>query len=1436
MSRLLIKINNQIKELYGSKYIKLNSLDKNLEEIKVTSAIEDTIIEISGIIYPALVVQHPKVSNNYYHQVEITKFSSDLSIRSLNSDEKISLEAHNQMVINDSSVDVYLNYNLVDSNVIKYKCGDTIHLGDYLALNFKETNKVEITNYRSDLVKVMLPSLLGIEKEYKDFPIYTNSPKINYKITDETVELSAPPENEKKISVKDVVKKVVPSVITMTLTVIIAYFRPRGPYIIISLTTTIMAIIFAITSFISDRKENKRYNAKRQEIYEDYLKEQRAKLVLLKREEETILANTYLNIDGILTEVAKNSSRLYERDLESPDFLKINIGKINAEPTYTIKNPINKLQVDKEALELQVEAIYDDFKELNNVPKVVDLLSSNIGIIGSKDIINEQMQNIIMQLIFFHSYLDTKLIHVIDKKERKYYEKFVNTKHSQFGEEDIYSIVDSEDIRDSLFSPIIQAFREREEALNDKKQLVGTNFIFIISNYELMANHAIMEFLNKDKESYGFSILFLTQRHENLINNINTVIELKNRQQGEVVIEQSVATHQRFILHKCAKDEQVSASVMKIGQLQHIKGVKSSIPQQITFLEMYDVERVEDLQINSRWNQNQTYKTIKALLGKKTKTEPVYLDLHEKAHGPHGLIAGTTGSGKSEVIQTYILSLAANYSPYQVGFLLIDYKGGGMANLFENMPHLLGSITNLDGYLAMRAMASIKSELRRRQSLFSKHDVNHINGYHKLFESGKVSEPLPHLFLISDEFAELKSNEPEFMKELVSAARIGRSLGVHLILATQKPSGVVDDQIWSNSKFKLCLKVAEEADSRELLKTGDAAYITDPGRGYLKVGTNELYEQFQSGYSGATYTESKEEIKDNRIYLIDTQGKSHLINQDLSGSEKIDADEVDELRAVLAEINRVYADNSYVPIKKPWVAPLEDRIVMNQEVMPFSTKPNMKVSIGLIDIPDQQAQQELIVDFETDQSLLILGGPNSGKTSTIMTTVLSLARQNDATMLEFYLLDFGSSGLIQAKGLNQTADYIKVDELDKIEKFKKRIKSEIKRRRKLLEQHMVSNVKSYNEIASEPLKAIIIVIDNYDAIKDEGMDQTSELVKIIKDGLSVGIYPIISVSRVGVLTMSLQAIMINRIVHYFEERTELQNAIGRSDYVAQDIAGRVQLKLEKPEVAQIYFQCQGTKSEDILIETNKLIQDINTHCSENNQSLPVMPEVVEYKPEYYQENKIFIGLDYEDIKPVYVNFEQTIITGSKNFASSILSNIASQVKSDTEVIIIDNDEMSLIKYAQQKNIKYLMSDEISRWISEENSKLSEFDLSYRKQVLKEVISYEDFLKRKGINRKILLINSEEYIENIESKDKLMVTNGLTKMSRLGYITCASIDNAISVTEPMKTFKTYPIFITNDLTKGQAIKSELKFEKQTLMDNDIIMVEKGNVKKIKIFSK
>ena len=289
--------------------------------------------------------------------------------------------------------------------------------------------------------------------------------------------------------------------------------------------------------------------------------------------------------------------------------------------------------------------------------------------------------------------------------------------------------------------------------------------------------------------------------------------------------------------------------------------LESSLRKNISLFELLGIYSANDLELKTRWNDSKIYETMAVPLGINVKNDVVCLNLHEKFHGPHGLVAGTTGSGKSEILQSFILSAATYFHPYEIGFVIIDFKGGGMVNQFKDLPHLIGAITNIDGNEIQRSLKSIKAELMKRQNHFASAGVNHIDKYIQLYKDGKVTEALPHLIIIVDEFAELKAEQPEFMKELISAARIGRSLGVHLILATQKPSGVVDAQIWSNSKFKLCLKVQSKEDSNEVIKTPLAAEIKEPGRAYLQVGNNEIFELFQSAYSGAPATVDASEVE-----------------------------------------------------------------------------------------------------------------------------------------------------------------------------------------------------------------------------------------------------------------------------------------------------------------------------------------------------------------------------------------------------------------------------------------------------------------------------------------------------------------------------------------------------------------------------------------------
>ena len=697
---------------------------------------------------------------------------------------------------------------------------------------------------------------------------------------------------------------------------------------------------------------------------------------------------------------------------------------------------------------------------------------------------------------------------------------------------------------------------------------------------------------------------------------------------------------------------------------------------------------------------------------KNKMTDLVYLNLHEKAHGPHGLIAGTTGSGKSETIQSYILSLAVNFHPHDVAFLLIDYKGGGMANLFKNLPHLLGPITNLDGAQSMRALASINAEIHRRERLFREFEVNHINQYQKKFKNGEATEPLPHLFLISDEFAELKVNQPDFIKELVSIARVGRSLGVHLILATQKPSGVVDDQIWSNSRFKLALKVADRTDSMEMLKTPDAAEITQTGRAYLQVGNNEVYELFQSAWSGADYQPDKDEmgIEDHTIYLINDLGQYEVLNQDLSGLDLAeDIKEVPtELEAIVSQIQLLTESQQIPPVPQPWLPPLKERMTL-QELEPiqpqeaWEQKKPVSVLLGMADIPQAQKQEPVSVNLSKDGHILLYGSPGTGKTTFLQSAAMDLARKFSPKDITLYLMDFGTNGLAPLGQLPQVADTLLLDQTEKIAKFVRIMERELNRRKKLLSDYGVGTLELYRQASGQQEPAIVILLDSYESMKEEAYEAElfKLLVRISREGLSIGVHLLVTAGRQSNLRAQFYANFKHQLSLPQNDVGEVRSIVGSTPLAKtmEDIKGRALMKRDEVDVIQLALPVAGANDAQVL---NNLRQEVaslqEAWTGQRPSAIPMVPEELTEADFYsrasvqaaYKQGLVPLGLDMETVETVnwkpcggnllYLTEKESQMAAFVRLLSRgkqktiILAPQYNEIESDENVLVVNNPD------------------------------------------------------------------------------------------------------------------------------------------------------------------
>ncbi len=1241
--------------------------------------------------------------------------------------------------------DVYKNYVKVEDTVIDFEVGDNLIIDQKIKIMYMENKVLDIKVFDND-IKINLLKVNDISKEYEEYPEYTNSPRVKKKLPNDDIKLETPPEKDKDITLGSLLKKLIPAIVGVVIAILMLKIRPRGIRGIIMFFSMLVSFTISMITLYEDRKANKEHNKQRKKIYIKYLLDKRKELTSLKNEQNATQKYNNLSQIDILDEVYRNTYRLYERDQIEEDFLTLKVGEVSKKASYNMINPFENIQLKYEELELKLKDLYEEYKDNEKTPILIDFRKFNVGLIGSRFVINKQIHSILSQIYFNHSYLDLNVVVITSEDNASNFEYLRWLKHFKNISTGFNNIIVDSVTRDQGLAAYEQVLRQRVLE-HDKDVMYKPHFLFIIENTKIMKSHPIMEYLQKDNVKYGFSLMYLVNEENELPDNVSTIINFLNENEAILKLNEGHFENLKFRLDDVESDVQkLDLVTRKIGELEHIKGVKSSIPESLGFLEMYGVGEVQDLEIAKRWDNNKSYESLRALLGKKSQVDEVYLDLHEKYHGPHGLIAGTTGSGKSEVIQTYILSLALNYSPEEVGFLLIDYKGGGMANLFKNMPHHLGSITNLDGYQSMRALASIKSELKRRQRIFSECDVNHINGYHKLYENDKVDEPLPHLFLISDEFAELKTEQPEFMKELVSAARIGRSLGIHLILATQKPSGVVDEQIWSNSKFKLSLKVAEESDSKELLRTPDAAYIIQPGRGYLKVGTNELYELFQSGYSGAPYQKESSSKVDKRIFEVDTFGKASLINEDIlmEEDEKENKEVISELTATLDEITNVYKTKSYKEVPKPWLEPLGSIISMNQNIN-YSNDVNLKVDIGIVDLPHKQMQMNYEVNL-LEGHMVIYGSQSMGKSMLMYTTILRMAMQNSTEFLKLFILDFGNSGLIQLKKLNHTAEYIKLEDTREHIKLISYIKEEIINRKHILEEAMVSSYQTYNERNDKKLEAIVIALDNYENLID--LLELEEVISLVsREGLALGIFLITTASKGNTIKQNVLNYIKNRVVLYISDKAEISSIIGKSEYPQQEIQGRGFIKDENVEVCQFkvpYLEESGDEIADI----SNLIDSINACNKLSNEGFVKMKDKIEYKHREF-DGTLYLGNRYSDLEEHKINLTSLAITGDiRSGKTNMLRTLLEQLKQiDGKITIIDDILNSLSEYSQYDNVDYITNPALIDFEGTTVYVINKFS-RFNKMKKKELEPLYEILFKEVIGGKLFLVEESE----IKGKD------------------------------------------------------------------------------------
>lgn len=593
------------------------------------------------------------------------------------------------------------------------------------------------------------------------------------------------------------------------------------PMIMLPAVMLLSTLLWHPLQRLYEKRKDRKYHHQRIFLYEEYLDHLNEDVQGYKKQYQENLDNDYpASIPG------ENIQNLWDRSAWDSDYFFVRLGR------HTYFETID--------LNIRFRLRYDDPLNQNirefckNLYKGDNILMKNLkdkNVCVLTDTIENTLTSLIGQLLVS---CDPDDLHVMVQADLSWFQKNLW----------LYSIPHVYKNQLRLFSVCEQEYSELLQGMHNEEQL-----LVILIGQE--------EYFRKPKE-FNYTRVLFTE------NQPAAGADLIIDEREHCVLENGEYT-------KYIPDNSPSFDRMRFSSELLFR---SSISKKTrnTFLDLYQTDSAQSLRIEERWAGNSALASLAVPIGFLSDGQPVYLDLHEKGHGPHGLVAGTTGSGKSELIMTLILSLAVNYSPKEVQFVLIDFKGGGLVTTFcqndRTLPHLAGVLTNLDGRDIERALFSFQSEIQRREKLFAElsESSNQPVLNYKDYRKTPGHEDLAEIVIIIDEFAELKKEYPQFLKDLISISRVGRSLGIHLILSTQKPGGIVDEQIWSNSHFKICLKVQEKSDSKEVLHTEEASYIRYPGEFCLLC--DDLMVRGRGGYVNASA-----DMHNTPVKIVDHQNK-----------------------------------------------------------------------------------------------------------------------------------------------------------------------------------------------------------------------------------------------------------------------------------------------------------------------------------------------------------------------------------------------------------------------------------------------------------------------------------------------------------------------------------------------------------------------------------
>jgi len=637
-----------------------------------------------------------------------------------------------------------------------------------------------------------------------------------------------------------------------------------------------------------------------------------------------------------------------------------------------------------------------------------------------------------------------------------------------------------------------------------------------------------VEEIIRDLSGRGHVVAIATDRRD-LPNGLAIVIELDRDGGGTMVGSYPDAPVGPFVADSLdtATSERLAVALGSLGPTSSGTGDGG-------LLHALGLGDTETLDVGRAWAERRT-EPLTVAIGTDEAGDPVTIGF--RRDGPHGMVAGTTGSGKSELLQTLLTALAVTHSPSELALFLIDFKGGSTFAPLERLPHIVGMVTDLesDGSLAMRAFTALDAEIDRRKRLLDAARVPNIIDYSRLSTTGR--EPLPNLLVVIDEFALLVERQPEVKDRLDTVATQGRSLGIHLLLATQSPSGVITHAIRTNTNLWICLRVVTDAESMELLGTKDASKLPDksPGRGFVRLGAGDDLRGFRAARIARPLPGEAPPV------IVRSSGGEQLYSSPVErGPDQRAA--TTEMEVVVDRIVAAANDLGIATSTPLWLPPLP--AVLHAEDIADVERPadRLVALVGLIDRPEIQRQDPFMFDLTASGHALVSGLLGFGKSTALLRIGIDLAAHHSPADVHLYGIEAGGGSLAPLTGLPHCASVVGVGDSERLVRMLNRLNRTVEERREMLAEAGASSfVRWRSSSGSAPW--IVLLMDDYPSFRESSeqidLGKPLELFNsLLQNGPAVGIHVVVAVSQSTDLRLSQTSLIPTRLLFRQSESAE----------------------------------------------------------------------------------------------------------------------------------------------------------------------------------------------------------------------------------------------------------------------------------------------------------